>query len=1125
MSAEARLDSIFWAALDIDTDAARADYLDRTCGPDTPLRRRVEQLLAAHVQAESFFQLSDTESSTAVDRPTLAEEVGARIGPYKLLQPLGEGGMGVVWMAEQDEPVRRTVAVKILKLGMDSHQVLTRFEAERQALALMDHPSIAKVHDAGTLATGRPYIVMELVQGVPITQFCDAHRLTLRERLELFVPVCQAVQHAHQKGIIHRDLKPSNVLVCLCDGRPVPKIIDFGIAKALGPKLTERTLLTEAGTLVGTLEYMSPEHAELTNLDIDTRSDIYSLGVLLYELLTGTLPLDRKRLKETPLLEALRLIREEEPPRPSVRLSTTAELALVAAHRGLEAKKLRGQVQGELDWIVMKALDKDRNRRYETASAFAADVQRYLHDEPVQACPPSAWYRFRKFARRKKTGLVTALCVFLALAGIAGGVGWAVRDRSAREEDIERDRLVRESTLDQTVESTLNQTGPLIEHGKWPEALALVERASQLLAAAGRSERPRRLLDLRHDLGKAELLEEIYREPNQNLQMAVLVAGVEGAAHTNRRQRDSLEEEFFWGREHDRRFSQAFRDFGIDLEALAIEEAAARLRDTRIGPALVQAVDEWAAMREHARGDGDAFWKKLVEVARQADPDDWRNRCRQALLRRDRPALEQLADTLPLGEVPPPTAYLLGHTLRELGNLDKALAVLREAHRQHPDDFWLNDALGHFSKDFCRPPRYDDALRYYSMTVALRPRSAHTHFAVALVLEQKGATDEAIAEYSKALELDPTYAVVWYDYIKPYQVQKAFDDVEKAFEVDPECVTPWNGRRYLYNKLYHYEKAAVNLTKAIDRDPNSAVAWGKLGCLYLHLHQYDEALVDYSKAIELDPKHATAWNNRGAVYNYLHQYDKALADWNRAIELDPKYAAAWNNRGFAYNELHQFDNALTDLNKAIELDPKNAAAWNNRGLAYNGLHQYDRAVADCAKALELKPNSPVLENNLAWLLATCPEAKLRDPKRAVELVATAEKTRPKEATIWTTLGVARYRAGDWKGAAEALQNALKLFQGTSGFQRGVGRSLFFLAMARHQLGHHQEARQTYDRALAWLETNRKALSEIPWLADELCCFQTEAGELLKQPSGARDQESRPKEEPGRSSKPTQPKDR
>ena len=346
----------------------------------------------------------------------LRERPGTVIGPYKLLQQIGEGGMGTVFMAEQTQPVRRKVALKVIKPGMDSRQVIARFEAERQALAMMDHVNIARVLDAGATESGRPYFVMELVHGVPITKYCDDNHLTPRERLELFVPVCQAIQHAHQKGIIHRDIKPSNVMITLYDGKPVPKVIDFGVAKATEQKLTERTLFTQYGTMVGTLEYMSPEQAEMSALGVDTRSDIYSLGVLLYELLTGSTPLTHKRVQEAAYGEILRMIKEEEPPRPSTRLSDSGEaLASISAQRHMEPAKLTKLVRGELDWIVMKTLEKDRNRRYETANGFAADVQRYLNDEPVQACPPSARYRFRKFARRNKEALAAAVLVSASL--------------------------------------------------------------------------------------------------------------------------------------------------------------------------------------------------------------------------------------------------------------------------------------------------------------------------------------------------------------------------------------------------------------------------------------------------------------------------------------------------------------------------------------------------------------------------------------------------------------------------------------------------------------------------------------------------------------------------------------
>jgi serine/threonine protein kinase/tetratricopeptide (TPR) repeat protein len=506
--------SIFMAALSQETPAQRSAFLDEACGGDPALRQRVEALLASHEQAGSFLgmplpqrlaekapkQREQTRGAApAASEPPrpLPEGPGSRIGPYKLLQEIGEGGMGTVYLAEQNEPVRRLVALKIIKPGMDSRQVIARFEAERQALALMDHPNIAKVLDAGQtgerreelgdrrdnpdarglelgvrsqaesevspspnsslltpLSSSRPYFVMELVKGVPITKFCDEQRLTPRQRLELFVPVCQAVQHAHQKGIIHRDLKPSNVMVCLYDGRPVPKVIDFGVAKATGQKLTERTMFTEIGQVVGTLEYMSPEQAELNQLDVDTRSDIYSLGVLLYELLTGSTPLERKRLKSTAMLEVLRLIREEEPPRPSTRLSESKEtLPAISAQRQTEPARLTKLVRGELDWIVMKALEKDRNRRYETANGFAMDVQRYLADEPVQACPPSVGYRLRKFLRRYKGPVLAASAIlFLLAAGIVGttmGLLWALdAEREMRTQRDQKDSALKQTKIE-----------------------------------------------------------------------------------------------------------------------------------------------------------------------------------------------------------------------------------------------------------------------------------------------------------------------------------------------------------------------------------------------------------------------------------------------------------------------------------------------------------------------------------------------------------------------------------------------------------------------------------------------------------------------------------------------------
>jgi eukaryotic-like serine/threonine-protein kinase len=516
---------IFMVALEREAPADRRTYVAEACQGDEELRQGVEALLAAHERAGGFLASSPVGTPATFDGPPVHEGPGTVIGPYKLLEQIGEGGFGVVYMAEQHHPVRRKVALKVVKPGMDTRQVVARFEVEQQALAMMDHPNIAHVFDGGVTASGRPYFVMELVRGVPITEFCDQNQVPVRERLELFLNVCAAVQHAHQKGIIHRDLKPNNILVTLHDDKSVVKVIDFGIAKAIGQQLTEKTLFTNFAQMMGTPIYMSPEQAQMSGLDVDTRSDIYSLGVLLYELLTGMTPLDGERLRKAAFDEIRRIIREEDPVTPSNRMSTLGRAgATVCANRRSDPERLSKLFRSELDWIVMKALEKDRNRRYETASAFAADVERYLKDEQVQACPPSTAYRFKKFVRRNKGPVIASAAVVIVLiAGIIGTtiglIGQARQRAEAQQQEQEaKNQAAIAEAVSQFQRDMLGSTSPW-QSGDKVTVLQVMTAAVKELDAGKLKEKPlveanvREMIgDTLHELGRYSEAEPALRK-------------------------------------------------------------------------------------------------------------------------------------------------------------------------------------------------------------------------------------------------------------------------------------------------------------------------------------------------------------------------------------------------------------------------------------------------------------------------------------------------------------------------------------------------------------------------------------------------------------------------------------
>ena len=490
----AQIEKLFQAAADLEP-SRRREFLDEHCAGNAALRQRVEAMLAQLDQNESLVH----PSLSSVDESSL-EGPGSVIGRYQLLEVLGEGGFGVVYMAEQQEPVVRKVALKVIKLGMDTKEVVARFEAERQALALMDHPHIARVLDGGATDAGRPYFVMELVRGVAITEYCDTNQLGMAERLELFVSVCQAVQHAHQKGVIHRDIKPSNVMVTLHDGRPIVKVIDFGIAKAVNRRLTEKTLFTRYQQFVGTPAYMSPEQAEMSAVDVDTRTDVYALGVLLYELLTGTTPFDTQSLWEEGFSEMQRVIREVPPQRPSQRISTTSD-ATVAHRRQHDVATLSRNLRGDLDWIVMKALEKERGRRYGTASDFAADVNRHLRHEPVLAGPPGAGYRMRKFFARHRAAAVSVGLLVLAIVG--GFVGTTIGFLEAsRQRDVARKEAANVRSVTEFFVETLALANPVVAMEPDPSVRVLLDRTAVEVEDAFRGQ-PEGEARVRSTMGRA----------------------------------------------------------------------------------------------------------------------------------------------------------------------------------------------------------------------------------------------------------------------------------------------------------------------------------------------------------------------------------------------------------------------------------------------------------------------------------------------------------------------------------------------------------------------------------------------------------------------------------------------
>jgi serine/threonine protein kinase/tetratricopeptide (TPR) repeat protein len=898
-------DEVFNAARRITEPSARSAYLDQACGGNSALRQQVEALLAAFEQAGSFLQepaaqIADIGGDTILrvtsEQPSLAREgAGTTIGHYRLLESIGEGGYGTVFMAEQTAPVRRRVALKVIKAGMDTRQVIARFEAERQALALMDHPNIARVFDAGVTESGRPYFVMELVKGMPITKYCDEHRLTPRDRLELFVQVCQAVQHAHQKGIIHRDLKPNNVLVAQYDGNPVPKVIDFGVAKATGQRLSEATMFTGFGDVIGTPEYMSPEQAELNQLDIDTRSDVYSLGVLLYELLTGTTPIEHKRVKEAALLEVLRLIREEEPPKPSTRLTRVEQLPTIAGQRNLEAKKLTGMLKGELDWIVMKALEKNRSRRYETASGLAADVQHYLRNEPVHACPRSKWYSFRKFVARNKRVVSTA--AVLALSVLVAVVTLAVSNYMIRQEKerAKAAQLLAEGRAEEIRQGLvrLKTANALLDRGRW---CATERRWDDAHAAFAKA------IELRPDHLSVWMA-------RGDLYTALGLWDLAAADYARQIERGEPDTTLRW-------FQYALLCLHVgDTDAYRL--ACGRMRE-RFHRTLNNVFAEELVRSNLLAPDPSVDPARLVEMAQKlADSQPWTGQYVLGVAHyrsgQYDQAIRQLQEAR-VGQPPLPIRLLchpvlamayhrLGRSAEAHQALGEAAKVLDQWTGQHyagPEGVWLD------------PPWWDYLecqLLYREAKLliegSLPPDDARLHVLRARALAGLGwAESKAAAEYHAALQLSPNDPQIrleahrnqGYCFAHHGEWEKAADQFAKACELKPEDSNLWRFRAvasFASGNLAAYQQVCAAILERFEATEDRRTAGNVLLACLLR----DEALPDMTRLLPLSRVaapifHWGTWVRGSALYR-AGRYAQSVQCFEEAAQTYSPRAWDW----------------------------------------------------------------------------------------------------------------------------------------------------------------------------------------------------------------------------------------
>jgi serine/threonine protein kinase/Tfp pilus assembly protein PilF len=1057
------IDAIFLAAMEKATAAERAAYLDMACAADPALRERVERLLAAQSKVSQFLEAPAPALLGTVEQSPVTERPGMAIGPYKLLQQIGEGGMGTVWMAQQTEPVKRLVAVKLIKAGMDSKQVIARFEAERQALALMDHPNIARVLDGGTtraepggVSPGRPYFVMDLVKGVPITRYCDEHHLTPRQRLELFIPVCQAVQHAHQKGIIHRDLKPNNVLVAPYDGKAVVKVIDFGVAKAAGQQLTDRTLVTGFGAVVGTLEYMSPEQAELNNHDIDTRSDIYALGVLLYELLAGSPPFSRQQLEKAGMVEMLRVIREQEPSKPSTKLSTADGLPTLAANRATEPAKLTALVRGELDWIVMKALEKDRGRRYETANGFAMDVQRYLAGEPVLAAPATAMYRLRKFARRHRGPVIAASLVLVAL--VAGVIGTTVGMLEAKQAaGQERQAKVREAERAEGEKQAKLEAEARREEAE--RNLAFAKKGNEILGSVFAGLDPKQIAEsgrplqdvLREKLGKAvkELEGSAIGDPLEVAEMQhtlgsslhglgeyALAAEVFGKALKARQANLGSEDPHTLMSMANLAWAYDFTG-QLDL-ALPLYEQTLKLRKATLGPdhpATLQSMNNLAVAYLHA-GKLDLALPLHEETLKlriaQLGPDHADTRT----------SMNNLA-----------TAYW------DAGKRELALSLFEETLKlqkaklgaDHPSTL---TSMNNLAFGYQTAGKLDKALPLYEETLKLQkaklgpdhPSTLTTMNNLALGYKAAGQLDKALPLHEETLKLQkaklgPDHPLTLRCMIN---LGSAYTDAGKLGLAVP-----------LLEETLKLAKAKLgpDHPNTLTNMNNLAVAYRQAGKLELALPLFEETLkLRKAKSGPDHPDTLTDMSALALAYQLAREFDKALPLYEETLKLrkaklgpdHPDTLASMNNLARAYWQLKRLDQSiplfemtLQHLEKKLgRQHPNTLMTVANLGMNYKDAGRLEEALPLLEEGYRGSRKHPSLSWVGAQLVAAYAQAgetaKLADLLR--EQLAEARKTLPKDspqlAGQLALIGLALLEQKKWADAEPLLRECLTVREKT-----------------------------------------------------------------------------------------------